>query len=225
MHLDLPKFNRLAQGNATTAAQPTQKVSATPNASEGTAKPEQAALPLLPDSKRPTFSSHRNDANAALALNLLTDVEETVTGWHQALRQTLLELQNLYMSGPIIEGWLESVSSQESVSRSEQVAQVLRHGDAAQIATYVDQLAKTSQAPMPNRGNQYRLCSLDADGKMQCQPCPPEQLGAVSQAIARHQQLRQLLQKKQYLEARLKRAADVLTKARQALGITDTASQ
>ncbi|MEO1093940.1 MAG: hypothetical protein AAFX01_03450 [Cyanobacteria bacterium J06638_28] len=225
MHLDLPNFNRPTQGNAVIAPQPTQKAPVKPDSGKDAASLESATLPFLPDSKRPTFSSHRNDANAALALDLLTDVEDTVTGWHQALRQTLMDLQNLYMSGPIIEGWLESGAPQEATDRSAQAAQVLRHGDAAQVAAYVDQLAKMPQASEPNSGSQYRLCSLDADGKMQCQPCPPEQLGVVSQAIARHQQLRQLLQQKQYLEARLKSAADVLAKARQALGIASNASE
>ncbi|MEM0982088.1 MAG: hypothetical protein AAGH78_17685, partial [Cyanobacteria bacterium P01_H01_bin.58] len=89
MHLDLPNFNRSAQGNAVTTAQSTSKAPAKPDLGKEATSLEPAALPLLPDSKRPAFSSHRNDANAALALDLLTDVEDTVTGWHQALRQTL----------------------------------------------------------------------------------------------------------------------------------------
>jgi hypothetical protein len=54
---------------------------------------------------------------------------------------------------------------------------------------------------------------------MQCQVCPPEQLGIISQAIARNQQLRQLVSQKQYLEAKLKRAAEALEVTRRTLDI------
>jgi hypothetical protein len=180
---------------------------------------EQAALPFLPKTKRPHFSSHRNDANAALALDLLNDVQVAIVGWHEALRDTLLAIQQLYMAGPIIDGWLESVNRQTTQADLDEQAAVLRHGDPAQVAAYVEQLSQQAQANTALGGTQYRLCNLDADGQMQCQLCPPEQLGIVSQAIARHQQLRQLVSQKQYLEAKLKRAAEALEVTRQALDI------
>jgi hypothetical protein len=180
---------------------------------------EQAALPFLPKAKRPNFSSHRNDANAALALDLLNDVQEAIVGWHQVLRDTLLAIQQLYMAGPIIDGWLESVNRQTTQADLDEHAAVLRHGDPAQIAAYVEQLSQQAQADTALGGTQYRLCRLDADGQMQCQICPPEQLGAISQAIARNQQLRQLVSQKQYLEAKLKRAAEALEVTRKALDI------
>jgi len=49
----------------------------------------------------------------------------------------------------------------------------------------------------------YRLCGLDATGKMWSHPCPPEQLPSVSIAIARYQQLKQLLERKQHIETLL----------------------
>jgi hypothetical protein len=141
-------------------------------------------------------------------------------GWHQSLRQTLLDIQTLYLSGPIIDGWLEAINRQPAQTDLETQAAVLRHGDAAQVAAYVEKLSEQqTQADTLNQGTQYRLCRLDADGRMQCQICPPEQIGVVSQAIARHQQLRQLVNQKQYLEARLKSAAEALEVTRKALGI------
>ncbi|MBV8883039.1 MAG: hypothetical protein JO235_03430 [Chroococcidiopsidaceae cyanobacterium CP_BM_RX_35] len=49
----------------------------------------------------------------------------------------------------------------------------------------------------------YRLCGLDEAGNMWSHPCPPEQLPSVSIAIARYQQLLQLLKRKQQIETRL----------------------
>ncbi|HEY9889837.1 MAG TPA: hypothetical protein V6D02_15630, partial [Candidatus Obscuribacterales bacterium] len=130
-------------------------------------------------------------------------------------------IQQLYMAGPIIDGWLEAVNGTTPASLDAQ-AGVLRHGDPAQVAAYIEQLTQQSAADLADQGTHYRLCRLDADGRLQCELCPPEQLGAVSQAIARNQQLRQLLSHKQYLEAKLKRAAEALDATRKALDICST---
>lgn len=221
--LELPTFQSLTASQARVSSAQTPVTPVSHPSSDVARQAESASLPLLPKGKRPQLSSHRNDANAALALNLLTDVGETITGWHQALRQILADLQTLYMAGPIVDGWLEAVPPQGHPpppdGTSDQGARVFRHGDAAQIAAYVKTLAQTASPETPQGSMHYRLCSLDADGKVTCQSCPPDQLGVISQAIARHQQLRQLLSQKHYLEARLKRAADALEQTRQALDI------
>lgn len=191
--------------------------------------PKTAQLPLALRKKRSTISSHRHDANPALAIKVLSDIHAAVEGWHQALRQTLLEIQAIYMEGPIVEGWLEMVHPPEpnqSISSA-----VLRHADPQELTGYVDRLcqeataaatgeeARTGAAAGSAVEPQYRLCSLDADGQLQCQLCPPDQIPFVSMAVARHQKLRQHLNQKQYLEARLKRAVDALTQVREDLGI------
>lgn len=216
--IDLPSFvqAQTAPPPGTVQAQPKASVSYPVGKSSS---PDPAALPLLPKAKRPHFSSHRNDANAALALDLLTDVQEAIVGWHQALRDTLLEIQQLYMAGPIIDGWLESINRQTAQADLEEHAAILRHGDPQQVAAYIEKISQQDQAEAASGGTQYRLCSLDADGQLQCQVCPPEQLGTVSQAIARNQKLRQLVNQKQYLEAKLKRAAEALEVTRQTLDI------
>jgi hypothetical protein len=226
--LDLPAF--IPSATATAKAPPDDKQpNATSSASvsyavKQSSPAEPAALPLLPRAQRPSFSSHRNDANAALALDLLADVQSAIVGWHQALRDILLEIQELYMSGPIVDGWLESTNRQTNQTDLDEHAAILRHGDPEQVAAYVDQLAQQAQADATQQGSQYRLCTLDAEGQMQCQACPPGQLGVISQAIARNQKLRQLVSQKQYLEAKLKRASEALEVTRKALDIRHDAA-
>lgn len=224
-HIDLPSFTQArSAASQGTAEQPQPKDAISYSMGKSIAN-DTAALPLLPKAKRPSFSSHRNDANAALALDLLADVETAISSWHQALRDILLEIQQLYLAGPIIDGWLESVNRQASQADLEEHAAVLRHGDPEQVEAYIEKISQQAQADSALGGTQYRLCSLDADGQMQCQVCPPEQLGVVSQAIARNQKLRQLVSQKQYLEAKLKRAAEALEVTRKALDIhRDSAS-
>jgi len=227
--LDLPAFISPATATAKAAQQdsPHHDAEQSPSVSyavKQSAPPEQAALPLLPRAQRPSFSSHRNDANAALALDLLADVQGAIVGWHQALRDILLEIQELYMSGPIVDGWLESTNRQTTQTALDEHAAILRHGDPEQVAAYVDQLAQQARADATQQGSQYRLCTLDADGQMQCQECPPGQLGVISQAIARNQKLRQLVSQKQYLEAKLKRASEALEVTRKALDIRHDAA-
>lgn len=182
--------------------------------------------------KRPIFSRHRHDANPALALKVLQDIHAAVEGWHGDLRQTVQMIQNLYMEGPIVDGWLETIDSQPS-TQPKDAAALLRHADPQALSGYVDRLCEAleqdsqpSDTPTPaaSPSPSYRLCSLNADGQLQCMPCPPEQVSTLSLAIARHQKLRQLVDHKHYLEAKLKRAVEVLTHGRDSLGIVPQTS-
>lgn len=187
-------------------------------------------LPVLPRRKRPSFSSHRHDANPALALKVLQDIQIAVEAWHKELKQTIQQIQDLYMEGPIVDGWLEVVEEPAGPGQDLSTA-MLRHADPQELSGYVDHLYQSLEAEQnftpqeqqtetPN----YRLCSLDSDGRLNCIPCPPAQLSTISLAIARHQRLRQLLDQKQYLEARLKRTVEVLTHSREVLDITPVCS-
>lgn len=217
--LDLPAFLSTATAKAKTSDSETSRSSSVSYSVQHPSTSEQAALPLLPRTKQVHFSSHRNDANAALALDLLSDVQGAIVSWHETLRATLLEIQQLYMAGPIVDGWLESVDRQATQADLDEHAAVLRYGDPEQVAAYIEKLSQQANIETSAQGSQYRLCSLDADGQMQCEVCPPEQLGVVSQAIARNQKLRQLVSQKQYLEAKLKRASEALEVTRKALDI------
>jgi hypothetical protein len=157
--------------------------------------------------------------NASRAVELLTQVNQAVTAWHQELRQVLADIETVYLAGPIVEGWLEALPHGEgrgTVAAPAQAA-LLRHGDPNHLAAYVDHLER--DRPSSPSGGQYRLCSLDTDGRLQCQLCPPDQLGIISQGIARHQQIRTLVSRKQTLETALQQAAIALEQTCGQLGL------
>jgi hypothetical protein len=190
-------------------------------------------LPLLPRRKRPAFSRHRHDANPALAIKVLQDIQMSVEAWHQDLKQTVQRIQALYMEGPIVDGWLETIDNGTPANQPPELdTALLRHGDPQALTGYVERLCQSPESPTasPTPPSSdlgrpgYRLCSLDSDGRVQHFPCPTDQLSTISLAVARHQKLRQLLDHKQFLEAKLKRTVDVMTNSRDALGIAPTCS-
>jgi hypothetical protein len=163
--------------------------------------------PNLPKFKTPSFSNHRHGANPALAVNLLQEIQENVIGWQKELQKILQQIQDIYLEGPIVNGWLESNPRETEKGGTA----TLRHGEVERLMDYVEEIcaagAKVSyQSPV----NGYRLCGLDAAGKVWSRPCPADQLPGVSLAIARYQKLRQLLGRKQYLETRLSQLAETL---------------
>ncbi|MCY7276432.1 MAG: hypothetical protein LH702_22540 [Phormidesmis sp. CAN_BIN44] len=166
-----------------------------------------AKIPNLPKLKAPTFSSHRNGANPALAANLLSEIQAMVEGWQTELHKILQQIQDLYLEGPIVDGWLESHSREPEVDSS-----VLRHAEVDRLMDYVEEICSTQDQPIacesPRTG--YRLCGLDPDGQLWSYPCPSEQVASLSIAIARYQKLRQLLGRKQDLETRLNHLAQTL---------------
>lgn len=166
-----------------------------------------AKVPNLPKLKAPSFSSHRNGANPALATNLLSEIQTIVEGWQTELHQILRQIQDLYLEGPIVDGWLESHSREPEVDSS-----VLRHAEVDRLMDYVEEICSTQDQPVacesPRTG--YRLCGLNPDGQLWSYPCPSEQVASLGLAIARHQKLRQLLGRKQDLETRLNHLAQTL---------------
>jgi len=163
--------------------------------------------PSLPKFKTPTFSNHRHGANPALAMNLLQEIQLHVAGWQQELQMILQQIQELYLEGPIVNGWLES-----NAKEPEQPGTVtLRHAEVDRLMNYVEEICTPSAKDAYQFARTgYRLCGLDASGKVWSRPCPPDQVATVSMAIARHQKLRQLLGRKQDLETRLSQLAETL---------------
>lgn len=192
------------------AARPTaDQLAATPlNLAEIGANPELR----LPTVNAPGFTSHRNAANPALAMNLLQEMQTIVTGWQAELQQVLKQVQDIYLEGPIVNGWLEAYAQETASDRT------LRHAELDCLMNYVEQtwkpiapIAATTQPSLielPPSG--YRLCGLNEDGQLWFRHCPAEQVAAVSMAIARYQRLSQLLTCKQTLEARLSQLAETL---------------
>ncbi|ASC72361.1 hypothetical protein XM38_033180 [Halomicronema hongdechloris C2206] len=245
VHIDLPNFPgpaaRTAESAATTPPASAPRATTAPKpdveppstaVSPYPVQPGVLPKPTLPRMKRPSLGSHRHDANAVQAIDLMQTLQQTISGWHQQLRQTLLEIQALYMEGPIVEGWLAPVDDpNQPLAAPGLDPSMWRHGDLDQVKQQVEHLcrqatqqsraasapASVSTSSGSQQTTQYQLCSLDADGRLQCQPCPPEELAVVTLAIARHKQLRQRLNQKGYLEARLKRAAELLRQVQQEL--------
>jgi hypothetical protein len=164
------------------ALSPTPKVSFFPLQQASDKK-----TPTLPKVKQPSFSSHRNAVNPQLPMSLLKEIETTVAGWQSEHKQILQQIQDIYLEGPITEGWLESIEDSK------------QQGEAG-----------TSTLVTSPFFPSYRLCGLDTDGKLWSRPIPPQQLPSISLAIARYQKLRQLLSRKQELENRLSELAQIL---------------
>ncbi|MBW4557566.1 MAG: hypothetical protein KME59_16825 [Trichormus sp. ATA11-4-KO1] len=163
--------------------------------------------PSLPKFKNPSFSSHRHGANPALAMNILQEIQEHVAGWQTELQTILQQIQDIYLEGPIVNGWLESNPKEAEQGGTA----TLRHAEVDRLMDYVEEICTTSgKVSYQSARTGYRLCGLDAAGKVWSRPCPPDQLPIVSMAIARHQKLRQLLGRKQYLETRLSQLAETL---------------
>ncbi len=163
--------------------------------------------PTLPKLKPAKISEHRHAANPALALTLLKEIQEIVAGWQTELQTAVRNIQDLYMEGPIIDGWLESHprESQEEVG-----AVRLAQGDRLMdyVAEAVNQSDEKVTYETPRTG--YRLCGLDGDGQFWSRPCPPEQVPSVSVAIARYQKIKQLITRKEELETRLSQLSETL---------------
>jgi hypothetical protein len=163
--------------------------------------------PSLPKFKNPTFSSHRHGANPALAINILQEIQEHVAGWQTELQTILQQIQDIYLEGPIVNGWLESNPQEPEQGGTA----TLRHAEVDRLMDYVEEICTTSKkVSYQSSRTGYRLCGLDTSGKVWSRPCPPEQLPTVSMAIARHQKLRQLLGRKQHLESHLSQLAETL---------------
>ncbi len=238
--LDLPQFSPAPRGTqGSTAAAPAPKLPPEP--------PRPLQLPLEkspsppqhpPAPRRSSLNYHRNAANATTAVEILAQVSEAIALWHGELRQVIEQMQQVYRGGPLVDGWLEAMTTRRGGAHIPQEQRAFwRHSDPAQLNQYLEtcwgQLAPRASTPpsvsqpvsQPMAPHQepsptaYRLCHLDGEGQVQCQVCPPEQLGAISQGIARYQQLRQLEQRKQWLEEKLRQAAIALGNTRDRLGL------
>ncbi|MEB3292575.1 MAG: hypothetical protein VKJ24_05410 [Synechococcales bacterium] len=169
--------------------------------------------PTLPRFKTPSFTSHRNGSNPALAANLLREMLTTVEDWQRELIQVGRQIQDLYLQGPIVDGWLESDGEAMTAEPTSETV-LFRHADIDQLVKFAEKLISGEIQPervAPEKTG-YRLCGLNPDGRVWFCPCPPEQLPAVSLAIARHHQFRQLRIRQQTLETRLAKLSENLVR-------------
>ncbi|MEO1375070.1 MAG: hypothetical protein AAFW70_12265 [Cyanobacteria bacterium J06635_10] len=172
------------------------------------AQNEDGKAPSLPKFKSPSFSSHINAPNPALASNVLEEIQEIIAAWQAELQTLVRQIQDLYLQGPIVNGWLESHKKEP---QPEDTA-TLRHAEVDRLMDYVEEICAAQAKVSSDESNRtgYRLCGLDDSGEVWSRACPPEQVPSVSMAIARYQQLRQLLGRKQKLENRLNQIAETL---------------
>lgn len=148
-------------------------------------------LPKFNSSTSPTDSS----ANSASKINLSPDYTD-VTACKAELQQIVQQIKDLYMEGPIVDGWLESYqcTPEPGVTRCDEVEHRIDY------VTYSFEEGVSCESPYAA----YRLCGLDAAGQKWSRTCPLAQLPSVSIAIARHQYLQQLLKRKHYFETCLR---------------------
>ncbi|MCC5657396.1 hypothetical protein LC608_10440 [Nostoc sp. XA010] len=171
------------------------------------AEEDGSKTPSLPKLKTPSFSSHRHGANPGLAMNLLQEIQETVAGWQIELQNILKQIQDIYLEGPIVNGWLESNPTEPEAGGTA----TLRHAEVDRLMNYVEEICATGgKVSYQSSITGYRLCGVDDTGKVWSRPCPADQIPNVSMAIARYQKLRQLLGRKQSLETRLSQLAQTL---------------
>lgn len=160
----------------------------------------------LPKVKPPSFTTHRNAANPSLAASLLAEMQAIVEAWQTDLNLVLRQIQDLYLEGPIVDGWLESRSGEPLGDLS-----MLRHAEVDRLMSYIEEICATPIPGTPDAPKAgYRLCGVNSDGQSWSCPCPADQVPGLSLAIARYHKLRQLLAHKQDLETRLSGLAETL---------------
>lgn len=92
------------------------------------------------------------------------------------------------------------------------------HQSGPIIAGWMEPAAPGSPDPIPEPIN-YQLCSLDETGQVWARDCAETELYGVSKAIARHRQLRTLLDRQGALEANLKHTLACLVQLRMDLQV------
>ena len=164
----------------------------------------------LPKPKSVTLTPHRNAPNPALAASLLQDMLAIVTSWQQELATIVQTIQNIYLEGAILDGWLESLGTESQPDET----QAFRHADISQLMSFVEKLQTGKIQPQAIHAapSNYRLCGINPDGQLWSYPCPSDQVPAVSMAIARHHKLRQLRIRQADLETRLTRFSEDLVR-------------
>lgn len=157
--------------------------------------------PATPSLNTPNLTNYRLETAPTCAIQLLEELKAIVGDWDRELEKVLEQIENVYLEGPIVDGWLECDSAP-------QIAE-------GQANNYVENQNAVRRQPQPQVNYQpnyqsYRLCGLDENGQVWCRPCPPEQVQSLTVAIARYQKLQELLTRKQYLETRLSQMAETL---------------
>lgn len=149
----------------------------------------------------PDFIPSQTDLGIpSLAQQLLQQLESAIAQETATLNQAVQQIQSLYQEGPIVDGWLEAANCEVHPQLTK-----LHHLDGESLVSYIEQLCdQLPRSPQQLASHPpYRLCGLDAEGRLWSRPCPPNQVDRICLAIARYHRLRQLLDHKQVAETRL----------------------
>jgi hypothetical protein len=148
----------------------------------------------------PKFSNLRQDANPILAAHMLQEIYKMVMEWQQELQEIEKDSFNVTASGPVLAAWLES--------------RTFKRGSTGEAipTPYVTIESIDLTAVDPKAG--YRLCGLDEYGQLWTRACPMEEILIVSQAIARYQQLKDLIDRKQQVEQYIRHVLEDLVHLR-----------
>ncbi len=167
-------------------------ISATSNLQPDPAQQSAYTEPILP--KFNSSTSPADSSPNSTAEMLLPDYTD-IAACKAELQQIVRQIKDLYMEGPIVDGWLESYQCTPAPGNVDKAVE-----QRIDYVTYSFEQGISCESPHAA----YRLCGFDAVGQKWFRPCPLEQLPSVSIAIARYQYLQQLLKRKHYFETCLK---------------------
>jgi hypothetical protein len=134
----------------------------------------------------PKFTSPIQNSNPSLAAHMLQEMYNIVRQWQGELEQIEQSIQTVTASGPTLAAWLESRDFKPGIT-GKAIPTPYATVDVVNLTT-VDARAD------------YRLCGLDEHGKLWTRPCLLSEISSVSMAIARYQQLKVLLDRRQKIE-------------------------
>ncbi len=131
--------------------------------------------------------------NAGLVLHMLQELQYLLSSWQNEILELEQNIALVRESGPIVAGWLEAEANDTdfSLESAEKISEVLQQ-----------------------QSLDYQLCSLDERGEVAARDCPEPEMFGISKALARHQQLRQLIDRKSNLEANIKHTLATLVHLR-----------
>jgi hypothetical protein len=131
--------------------------------------------------------------NAGLVLHMLQELQYLLNSWQNEILALEQNIALVRESGPIVAGWLAAETNNPDFSLE----------PPEKIPTTLQQ-----------QSLEYQLCSLDERGEIAARDCPEPEMFGISKALARHQQLRQLIDRKSNLEANIKHTLATLVHLR-----------
>jgi hypothetical protein len=137
----------------------------------------------------PKFTHIRQNSNPSLAAHMLQEMYRMVMQWQGELQAIEQDILNITASGPTLAAWLESRYFKPGMT-GEPIPTPYTTVDVDDL-TAVDARAG------------YRLCGLDEHGKLWTRPCLMSEILSVSMAIARYQQVKVAIDKKEKIELRI----------------------